>query len=112
MASPFCFPTVFVPTSETVQKSVSDWSTFEKTAKTMKDSGYFMVSGFDDTFRVFSNNVSSPWVVDGKVVIDDNIMNWVSQTKTFTDNGYNNKYIAIVTDTEYRRSFSYNAGAM
>mgnify|MGYP001332430914 FL=1 len=53
----------------------------------MKDSGYFMVSGFDDTFRVFSNNVSSPWVVDGKVVIDDNIMNWVSQTKTFTDNG-------------------------
>lgn len=74
-----------------VQKSVSDWSTFEKTAKTMKDSGYFMVSGFDDTFRVFSNNVSSPWVVDGKVVIDDNIMNWVSQTKTFTDNGYNNQ---------------------
>ena len=50
-----------------------------------------MVSGFDDTFRVFSNNVSSPWVVDGKVVIDDNIMNWVSQTKTFTDNGYNNQ---------------------
>ena len=74
-----------------VQKSVSDWDTFAKTAATMKDNGYFMVSGFDDTFRVFSNNVTSPWVVDDKVVIDDNIMNWVTQTKEFTDNGYNNQ---------------------
>lgn len=74
-----------------VQKKVSDWATFEKTAEEVKAKGYFMVSGFDDTYRVFSNNVSSPWVVDGKVVIDNAIMDWVEQTKNFTDKGYNNK---------------------
>ncbi len=74
-----------------VQKKVSDWATFEKTAEEVKAKGYAMVSGFDDTYRVFSNNVSSPWVVDGKIVIDDAIMDWVEQTKNFTDKGYNNK---------------------
>lgn len=76
---------------EEVQKKVSDWETFEKTAEEVKAKGYAMVSGFDDTYRVFSNNVSSPWVVDGKVVIDDALMDWVEQTKNFTDKGYNNK---------------------
>lgn len=74
-----------------IQKKLSDWDTFNKTAEEVKASGYYMVSGYDDTYRVFSNNVTSPWVVDGKVVIDDNIMNWVEQTKEFTDKGYNNK---------------------
>ncbi len=74
-----------------VQKAVADWATFEKTAETMKGAGYFMVSGYDDTYRVFSNNVTSSWVVDGKLNIDDQLMAWVEQTKKFTDAGYNNK---------------------
>ncbi len=74
-----------------VQKAVSDWAKFEDTAAKMKQSGYAMVSGYDDTYRIFSNNVSSPWVVDGKLNIDDSIMQWVDQTKRFTDAGYNEK---------------------
>lgn len=74
-----------------VQKKVADWDTFNKTAAEVKAKGYYMVSGYDDSYRVFSNNVSTPWVVDNKVVIDDNIMKWVEQTKEFTDKGYNNK---------------------
>ena len=51
-----------------------------------------MLSGYDDSYRVFSNNVSAPWVdSNNKIVIDPNIMKWVDQTKTFTDKGYNNK---------------------
>lgn len=76
---------------ETVQTKVADWDTFNATAAEVKDKGYYMLSGYDDTYRVFSNNVSGKWVQDDKVVIDDNIMNWVEQTKEFTDNGYNNK---------------------
>lgn len=50
-----------------------------------------MLSGYDDAYRTFSNNVAAPWV-DGKTVkVDENIMKWVDQTKTFTDKGYNNK---------------------
>ena len=51
-----------------------------------------MLSGYDDSYRVFSNNVSAPWVdSNNKIVIDDNIMKWVDQTKKYTDKGYNNK---------------------
>lgn len=74
-----------------VQKAVADWDTFAATAADMKEKGYFMVSGYDDTYRVFSNNVTSKWVVDGKINIDANIKAWVDQTKEFTDKGYNNK---------------------
>lgn len=75
-----------------VQKAVANWDTFNATAESAKAKGYFMLSGFDDSYRVFSNNVSAPWVNDNKeIVIDDNIHNWVTQTKEFTDKGYNNQ---------------------
>lgn len=74
-----------------VQAFVKDWATFAATAETMKGEGYAMVAGYDDTFRVFSNNVTSKWVVDGKLNIDAQLKAWVDQTKEFTDKGYNNK---------------------
>lgn len=74
-----------------VQGFISDWTKFDAVAAKMKAAGYFMVSGFDDDFRVFSDNVKSPWVVDGKINVDPAIKNWVKQTKTYTDLGYNNK---------------------
>ena len=45
-----------------VQKSVSDWDTFTATAEKMKAAGYNMVSSVNDTYRVYSNNVSGKWV--------------------------------------------------
>jgi len=74
-----------------VQEMLSDWDKFANVAAKMKEKGYTMLSGYDDAYRVFSNNVSGPWVQNGKVVVDPNIMKWVDQTKEFTDKGYNNK---------------------
>ena len=75
-----------------VQKSVSDWDAFNATAEKMKAAGYKMTSTANDTYRVYSNNVSKKWVSDDKKIqIDDNIMKWVDQTKKYTDKGYNNK---------------------
>lgn len=74
-----------------VQKRISNWDDFNAVAEEMKTKGYTMLSGYDDAFRTFSNNVSGPWVQDGKVVVDDNLMGWVDQTKEFTDKAYNNK---------------------
>ena len=68
-----------------VQKSVSDWDTFTATAEKMKAAGYNMVSSVNDTYRVYSNNVSSKWVQDGKIVIDDNLMKWVDDSKKMVD---------------------------
>ena len=75
-----------------VQEALASWDKFNAVAKTASDKGYKMLSGYDDSYRVFSNNTSAAWVdADNKIKIDDNIMKWVEQTKTFTDNGYNNK---------------------
>lgn len=74
-----------------VQKKLSNWDDFNKMAADMKAKGYTMLSGYDDSYRTFSNNMSGPWVQDGKIVVDDSMMKWVDQTKEFTDKGYNNK---------------------
>ncbi len=74
-----------------VQAALSDWDKFNAVAADMSAKGYKMLSGYDDSYRVFSNNVSAPWVTDNKITVDPNLMKWVDQTKTFTDKGYNNK---------------------
>lgn len=71
-----------------IQPYVKDWATFNDTAAVVADKGYRMVSSVNDTFRTYSNNVSSPWVVDGKVNIDANILNWVNDSKELVDAGY------------------------
>ena len=76
----------------TVQAAVKDWDTFVATAADAKAAGYKMCSSVNDTYRVYSNNVSSKWVVDGKINIDDNIMKWVEDSKVLVDNGYTNTY--------------------
>jgi DNA-binding transcriptional regulator/RsmH inhibitor MraZ len=75
-----------------VQAALSDWSKFDAVAAQAKAKGYFMLSGYDDDFRVFSDNMTSPWVdKKGKINVDSSIMKWIDQTKTYTDKGYNNK---------------------
>ena len=75
-----------------VQEALADWTKFDEVAAKAADKGYKMLSGYDDAYRTFSNNVSAPWVNDNnEIIIDDNIMKWVDQTKTYTDKGYNNK---------------------
>lgn len=71
-----------------IQKYVKDWDTFNDTAATVAAKGYKMVSSVNDTYRVYSNNVSSPWVVDGKIVVDANIKKWVDDSKELVDAGY------------------------
>ncbi len=67
-----------------VQAAVADWSKYAETAKKVQEAGYTMCS-VNDTYRVYSNNVSGKWVQDGKLVIDDNMMNWVNDSKALVD---------------------------
>ncbi|MDY0277689.1 MAG: ABC transporter substrate-binding protein [Acholeplasma sp.] len=79
-------------TPEEVQAKISDWTKFEAVAAQMKAKGYTMLAGNDDAYRTFSNNVSAPWVNANKeIVVDQNILNWIEQTKRFADAGYNNQ---------------------
>lgn len=72
---------------DTVAQYVSDWDKFYETADKMKAAGYYMYSGSDDTYRVYSNNVSAPWVDGTTVVVDQNMMNWVERSKYDIENG-------------------------
>ncbi|MCC8192416.1 MAG: ABC transporter substrate-binding protein [Ruminococcus sp.] len=71
-----------------VQAYVSDWDTFNETAATLKEAGYTITSTVNDTYRVYSNNVTSKWVEDGVINIDDNIVAWVEDSKALVDAGY------------------------
>ncbi len=85
-----------------VQEFVKDWAAFNDTAAAMFDAGYQMTATTNDTYRVYSNNVTSPWVVDGKINIDANIEKWVEDSKVMFDAGY--------TDDEDLWSDAWNAG--
>ena len=70
-----------------VQEAVKDWATFNETAEKMKAANYKMTSTVGDTFRVYSNNISGPWVQDGKIVVDPNCKQWVDDSKKLVDEG-------------------------
>ena len=58
----------------------------------MKTAGYKITSSVNDTFRVYSNNVTSKWVTDNKISIDANIMKWVEDSKALVDAGETETY--------------------
>lgn len=74
-----------------VQQKLKDWDSFDQVADQMNKAGYKMLSGYDDAFRTFSNNMTAPWVNGTKINIDNSMVRWVEQTKEYTDKNYNNK---------------------
>lgn len=76
---------------EDVQALLNSWTKFDNVAADMNADGYAMISGYDDAYRAYSNNTSAPWVdEDGKIIVDPQIIDWIVQTKNYSDNGYNN----------------------
>ncbi|MBE5849622.1 MAG: ABC transporter substrate-binding protein [Lachnospiraceae bacterium] len=70
-----------------VQEAVKDWAAFKATADKLKDAGYQVCSSVNDTFRVYSNNVTSKWVDGTKINVDKNLENWVNDSKALVDAG-------------------------
>ncbi len=74
----------------TIQEKFKDWATFKKTAiDEVAAKGYKIMSSPNDTFRIYSNNVSSKWVADDGVTInvDPYIKQWVDDSKELVDAG-------------------------
>lgn len=75
-----------------VQAQLSTWDKFNDSAAKAKAAGVKILSGYDDAYRVFSNNTTKPWVdANGKVSIDPQMKKWVDQTKEYVDKGYSGK---------------------
>ena len=75
-----------------VQEKVKDWATFTATAEELKKAGYFVESTVNDSYRVYSNNVSAPWVDGTTVKVDPNIEKWVEDSKALVDAKETNTY--------------------
>ncbi len=74
---------------EDVQPLLDSWDKFNAVAADAKAKGYYMTASFAETYRVFSNNVTSPWVdADNNLQIDPQIQAWIDQTDEFIANGY------------------------
>jgi hypothetical protein len=72
-----------------VQALVSDWDKFNAVAEQAAAKGYMITASEAETYRVFSNNVTSPWVDENNnLQIDDQIQAWMTQAKDFSDKGY------------------------
>jgi hypothetical protein len=69
--------------AETVQAAVKDWDTYVATAAKMNEKGYKVCSTVNDTYRVYSNNVSKPWVTaDKKLQLDDTSRNGLTTPRS------------------------------
>ena len=72
-----------------VQAALDSWDKFNAVAADAKAKGYYMTASFAETYRVFSNNCTTPWVNEnGELQFDDQILAWIAQTENFVDNGY------------------------
>ena len=70
-----------------VQKHVSDWDTFYATGSELAAKGYKLTATVNDSYRVYSNNVSSKWVEDGKLNIDPQFKAWTDAEKASYEAG-------------------------
>ncbi len=72
---------------EKIQELFKDWDSFKAASKKLKDAGYLTTASVNDTYRVYSNNVTSKWVENKKINVDENIKAWVDMSKEMVDNG-------------------------
>jgi hypothetical protein len=74
-----------------VQEMVADMTKFVETAAKIKACGtgdYFTVGTGGELFTPFLSNRAQPWVVDGKMVIDPKVEEYIKFAKLMRDNGY------------------------
>ena len=78
-----------------IGEKVKDWDTLKQTAEELKAKGYFTFASYADTFRVYGNNVSQPWVTAGETTfkVDPLIMDWIESSKEWLDAGYLDKTV-------------------
>lgn len=70
-----------------VQKKLDTWEEFYEVAELAAEKGYYMNASCNDMFRAYYKNTSIPLVKNGKLTLDDSIIEWAKQTKKLVDKG-------------------------
>lgn len=83
-----------VTSPEEMQEKVADWDTFVETAEELKDASngeVKMVIGGGDIWNAYQYQRSEGWVVDGKLVIDDQLYDYLDMLKTMEEDDLTHK---------------------
>ena len=83
-----------VKTPEEMQEKVKDWDTFLETAealKTASEGACKMVVGSGDIWNAYQYQRSAGWVVDGKLNIDDELLDFEELCKTLEQDDLTHK---------------------
>ena len=91
-----------------VGEKVKDWDTLKVTAEELKAKGYYAFSSYADTFRLYGNSISEPWVAvgDTTIKVDQKIMDWVSDSKEWLDAGYLDKNVKGQWNDDWNKAMS------
>lgn len=75
---------------EEVQAMVADMDKFVETAAKIQEcnADYFTVGTSAELFNPFLANRAQPWIVDGELVIDPMVVEYIQFAKLMRDNGY------------------------
>ncbi|MGI6623234.1 MAG: ABC transporter substrate-binding protein [Acetivibrionales bacterium] len=71
-----------------VSKLLSSNDKMLEAAKKLKDGGVKMFASWQDILNMQFSNREQPWVVDGKLVIDESMIGFMDMAKTIVKNGY------------------------
>ncbi len=83
-----------VTTPEEMQEKVADWDTFVETAEELKDASngeVKMVICGGDIWNAYQYQRAEGWVVDGKLVIDDQLYDYLDMLKTMEEDDLTHK---------------------
>lgn len=77
-----------VKTPDEMQALVSDWTKFEETAKKLAEQGVAICATEGGLWQVKQCEKKNPWVVDGKLKVDDDAKAFIQMAKDYVDKGY------------------------
>lgn len=87
-----------------IQSELSNWDSFMNAADKLLAAGYKIVSGPDDIKYAFLDQRTSPWVQDGKLVVDPSVVEYLEISKRLYDGGYTNR--TSMWNSDWNANFS------
>ena len=89
-----------------VQNALNTWDEFDQVASLAKDRGYYMIATTDAIYRIFANNMMSPWVNNNRLNIDSSIEDWLDRSKEYTDNSYTASNSSVWSEETFNEMFA------
>lgn len=91
-----------------IAKKTNSWENLKSAAEELKAKGYFVLSSYADTFRLYGNAISQSWVAPDSTVmnVDQKLIDWVTDSKEWLEAGYFDETIKGQWNDDWNRAMS------